>query len=85
MTIMTEMSKKEIRAFLMQGTLTGKLATVKKDGSPHLVPIWFILDDNNDKSNIIFTTSVTSVKAKISSLITGCVSVSMTKYRRFHL
>ena len=61
---MTEMSKKETKAFLMQGTLTGKLATVKKDGSPHLVPIWFILDDNNDKSNIIFTTSSTSVKAK---------------------
>jgi hypothetical protein len=33
---MTEMSKKEIRKFLVQGTLTGKLATVKKDGSPHL-------------------------------------------------
>jgi PPOX class probable F420-dependent enzyme len=64
MTIMTEMSKKEIRAFLMQGTLTGKLATVKKDGSPHLVPIWFIVDDKNDKSNIIFTTNSTSVKAK---------------------
>jgi len=61
---MTEMSKKEIKMFLMQGTLTGKLATVKKDGSPHLVPIWFIIDDNNGKSNIIFNTSSTSVKAK---------------------
>lgn len=30
---MAEMSKKEIRDFLMQGTLTGKLATVKPDGS----------------------------------------------------
>ncbi|MBV9178105.1 MAG: PPOX class F420-dependent oxidoreductase [Nitrososphaeraceae archaeon] len=61
---MAEMSKKEIMAFLMQGTLTGKLATVKKDGSPHLVPIWLIVDDKNDKSNIVFTTSSTSVKAK---------------------
>jgi nitroimidazol reductase NimA-like FMN-containing flavoprotein (pyridoxamine 5'-phosphate oxidase superfamily) len=42
---MTEMSKTEIRRFLMQGTLTGKLATVKKDGSPHIVPIWFVLDE----------------------------------------
>ena len=49
----------------MQGTLTGKLATVKKDGSPHLVPIWFIVDDNdNDNGDIIFTTNSTSVKAK---------------------
>ena len=59
------MSKKEIKKFLMQGTLTGKLATVKKDGSPHVVPIWFIVDDNdNDKGDIIFTTNSTSVKAK---------------------
>ncbi|HEY5631584.1 MAG TPA: pyridoxamine 5'-phosphate oxidase family protein, partial [Nitrososphaeraceae archaeon] len=61
---MTQMSKKEIKVFLMRGTLTGKLATVKKDGGPHLVPIWFIIDNNNDKTNIIFTTSSTSAKAK---------------------
>jgi hypothetical protein len=36
---MTEMSKAQIRRFLMLGTFTGKLATVKKDGSSHVVPI----------------------------------------------
>jgi hypothetical protein len=46
-TTITEMSKKEIRKFLMQDTFTGKLATIKKDGSPHVVPIWFVLDDYN--------------------------------------
>ena len=63
---MTEMSKKEIRKFLIEGTFTGKLATVKKDGSSHVVPIWFILDDSNTDgiNNIIFTTNSTSVKAK---------------------
>jgi len=65
---MAEMSKKEIRKFLMQGTFTGKLATVKKDGSPHVVPIWFVLDDHNKSGgggdDIIFTTNSTSVKAK---------------------
>jgi PPOX class probable F420-dependent enzyme len=64
---MAEMSKKEIRKFLMQGTYTGKLATVKKDGSPHVVPIWFVLDDHNKsggRDDIIFTTNSTSVKAK---------------------
>jgi PPOX class probable F420-dependent enzyme len=65
---MTEMSKKEIRKFLMQGTFTGKLATIKKDGSPHVVPIWFVLDDDNSSrgrvGDIIFTTDNTSVKAK---------------------
>jgi PPOX class probable F420-dependent enzyme len=63
---MTEMSKKEIRKFLMEGTFTGKLVTVKKDGSSHVVPIWFILDDSNtdDINNIVFTTNSISVKAK---------------------
>ena len=63
---MTEMSKDEIRNFLTQGTLTGKLATVKQDGSSHVVPIWFVLDkgENDINSDIIFTTSSTSVKAK---------------------
>jgi PPOX class probable F420-dependent enzyme len=63
---MTEMSKAEIGRFLMKETFTGKLATVKEDGSSHVVPIWFVLE--NKKSidrvgNIIFTTGSTSVKA----------------------
>jgi nitroimidazol reductase NimA-like FMN-containing flavoprotein (pyridoxamine 5'-phosphate oxidase superfamily) len=41
---MTEMSEKEIKKFFMEGTFTAKLATVKKDGSPHVVPIWFVLE-----------------------------------------
>jgi PPOX class probable F420-dependent enzyme len=64
---MTEMSKKEIKRFLMQGTLTGKLATVKKDGGPHVVPIWFVLDYSTSRGrvgDIIFTTGSTSLKAR---------------------
>ena len=44
------MSKREIKKFLMQGTFTAKLATVKKDGSPHVVPIWFVLDDQKNQT-----------------------------------
>ena len=60
------MSKGEIKKFLMQGTLTGKLATVKNDGSSHVVPIWFTVDTGNSggKGDIIFTTSSTSLKAR---------------------
>jgi PPOX class probable F420-dependent enzyme len=64
---MTETSKTEIVKFLMQGTRTGKIATVKKDGSPHVAPVWFVLDKENSKGrigNVIFTTGSTSVKAK---------------------
>ena len=63
---MTEMSKGEISRFLMQGTFTGKLATVKEDGSSHVVPIWFVLDKRNSRDrigDIILTTGDTSVKA----------------------
>ena len=55
------MTKDEIRNFLLQGTFTGKLGTINKNGSPHIVPIWFTLDN---KDHILFTTGDTSVKAK---------------------
>ena len=64
---MPEMSKREIRRFLMMRTFTGKLATVKKDGSPHIVPIWFVLESRNKSGgnfDIIFTTDNTSIKAR---------------------
>lgn len=63
------MSKSEIKKFLMQGTFTGKLTTVKKDESPHVVPIWFILDEEKDRTtrkigDLLFTTYKGSVKAR---------------------
>ena len=64
---MSEMSKTQIRRFLNKGTFTGKLATVKKDGSSHVVPIWFVLDYRNNEDylgNIYFTTFIGSVKAE---------------------
>ncbi|MGI0044852.1 MAG: PPOX class F420-dependent oxidoreductase [Nitrososphaeraceae archaeon] len=62
------MSKKQIEGFLMHGTFTAKLATVKKDGSPHVVPIWFVLDGRKDQArkrigDIVFTTYDSSLKA----------------------
>jgi PPOX class probable F420-dependent enzyme len=54
------MSKDEIKDFLLQGTFTGKLGTINKDGTPHVVPIWYTVDGED---NIIFNTSVKSVKA----------------------
>ena len=58
---MSEMSKDEIRNFLLQGTFTGKLGTINKNGTPHVAPIWFTLDDED---NIIFNTGSKSIKAK---------------------
>ena len=64
---MGEMTQREIIRFLMKGTFTGKLATVKKDGSSHVVPVWFVLDDKNTVNNIgsvYFTTGNDSIKAQ---------------------
>ena len=66
---MTYMSEEEIKIFLTQGTFTAKIATVKKDGSPHVVPIWFVLDEQNNKKvkkigDVIFTTYEDSLKAR---------------------
>ena len=61
------MSQAEIGRFLMQGTFTGKLGTIKKDGSSHVVPFWFVLDNMNSRGqigDIILTTGDTSVKAQ---------------------
>jgi PPOX class probable F420-dependent enzyme len=54
------MSKEEARAFLAEGTRTGKLATVRRDGRPHVVPIWFVLDGED----VIFTTGAETVKGR---------------------
>jgi PPOX class probable F420-dependent enzyme len=55
-----EMTPEETRAFLLDGTRTGKLATARADSRPHVTPIWFTLDDEVS----VFTTHGTSIKAK---------------------
>ena len=49
----------EQRAFLMEQVRTAKLATVRKDGRPHVVPVWFDLDEDM----LVFTTGQTTIKA----------------------
>jgi PPOX class probable F420-dependent enzyme len=55
------MTEDEIKNFILQGTFTGKLGTINKDGTPHVVPIWYTVDGED---NIIFNTGDKSVKAK---------------------
>jgi len=67
---MTGMDAAQVRKFLSYGTRTGKLATVRADGSPHVVPIWFVLDGDD----LVFTTAASTVKAK-ALLADGRVSI----------
>jgi PPOX class probable F420-dependent enzyme len=45
--------------FLMDQVRTAKLAIVRKDGRPHVTPVWFELDSDT----LVFATWHTSVKA----------------------
>ena len=36
---MREMGDEERRAFLLEGTRTGKLAVARRDGSPYVLPV----------------------------------------------
>jgi PPOX class probable F420-dependent enzyme len=55
-----QMSGDELDRFLSAGTRTGKLATVRADGSPHVAPIWFILDGED----LVFMTGAETVKGR---------------------
>jgi PPOX class probable F420-dependent enzyme len=57
---MHRMAEDEWHAFVMEGTRTGKVATARKDGRPHVVPVWFVLDGED----VVFTTSARSVKGQ---------------------
>jgi PPOX class probable F420-dependent enzyme len=57
---MRKMEWAETARFLLQGTRTAKIATVGPEGGPHVVPVWFTLDD----ADLIFSTSSRSVKAR---------------------
>ncbi|GCD33198.1 PPOX class F420-dependent enzyme [Streptomyces chrestomyceticus JCM 4735] len=55
-----KMSKDEWQSFLSEGTRTGKLSTVRADGSPHIAPVWFLLDGDD----LVFNTGADTVKGR---------------------
>jgi PPOX class probable F420-dependent enzyme len=58
---MAVMTDDEWRAFLTEPARTGKLATVRADGRPHVAPLWFILDGDD---SVVFTTGATTAKGR---------------------
>ena len=57
---MAKMTEDQWRAFVSEGTRTGKLATVRDDGSPHVAPVWFLLDGDE----FVFNTGKDTVKGR---------------------
>jgi PPOX class probable F420-dependent enzyme len=54
----------EVRAFLLAGTRTAKVAVVRRDGSPLVTPVWFLADEDG---SLIFETGRSSVKGRALS------------------
>jgi PPOX class probable F420-dependent enzyme len=57
---MREMTAEELRAFLMEGTRTGKVGVIRLDGSPYVLPVWFVLDGHV----AVFTTGAETVRGR---------------------
>jgi PPOX class probable F420-dependent enzyme len=57
---MPQMTESQWKAFVQEGTRTGKLATVRDDGRPHVMPVWFVLDGDA----IVFMTGADTVKGR---------------------
>ncbi|KQV15453.1 pyridoxamine 5-phosphate oxidase [Kitasatospora sp. Root187] len=57
---MPQMTEPEWRAFLSAGTRTGKLASTRADGSPHVAPVWFLLDGDD----LVLNTGADTVKGR---------------------
>jgi PPOX class probable F420-dependent enzyme len=56
------MDEAEVRAFLtVLPARTGKLATVRTDGRPHVAPIWYEVDDDGA---LVFNTGAATVKGR---------------------
>lgn len=54
------MTTEQAYRFLAEGRRTGKLATTRADGSPHVAPIWFVLDGQD----LVFNTGADTVKGR---------------------
>lgn len=57
---MHAMTEVEYKAFLLTGTRTAKVATVRANGLPHVKPVWITLDGDD----VLFTTHESYVMTK---------------------
>jgi PPOX class probable F420-dependent enzyme len=79
-----EMSDQERRAFLNEGTRTAKVATTMKDGTPHVMPVWFVLDGDD----FLFNTGAETVKGRALARdprVSICVDDQTPPYSFVHI
>lgn len=61
---MAAMSAAETWDFLMEGTRTAHLATVRADGRPHVKPVWFELAGEPADFQVLLTTAAGTVAGR---------------------
>src|SRR3712207_1459060 len=57
----TAMTPDEALAYLVERPRTANLATTRRDGSPHVAPVWIALDDDG---TVVFTTGAATAKGR---------------------
>jgi PPOX class probable F420-dependent enzyme len=81
---MEKMTDGEWRAFVMEGTRTGKAGVTRRDGTPHVTPIWFVLDGDD----VLFNTARDTVKGRALARdprVSICVDDQAPPYSFVHL
>jgi PPOX class probable F420-dependent enzyme len=69
----------EIRAFLTEGTRTGKLGFVAADGRPLVAPVWFVVEGDD----LVFNTAAGTAKGRAigrDPRATICVDSEVSPY-----
>jgi PPOX class probable F420-dependent enzyme len=69
----------EVRAFLLEGTRTGKLGYRAADGRPLVAPVWFVLEGDQ----LVFNTGKDSAKGRALARdprVTVCVDLERLPY-----
>ena len=61
---MAAMTAGETWDFLMTGTRTAQVATVRADGRPHVKPVWFELSGKPGDFEVLFTTAADTVAGR---------------------
>src|ERR1700727_1444086 len=73
---MAAMTATETWDFLMEGTRTAHVATVRADGRPHLKPVWFELAGEPGDFQVVFTTAADTVPPFAFVLVEGSAELS---------
>ena len=66
---MRTMTREEWLQFVSTGTRTGKLASTRASGSPHVAPVWFLIDQTPDGDDVVLDLPLTVGEAALGTKV----------------